>query len=300
MTDARQAPDKAGLVLLSLILVAAVANLNLSVANVALPDIGAAFSASQTALDLVAVGYSLGLAASVLWLGALGDRYGRKLMLILGVLLSIPACLLAAFAPTIEVLIVARIVGGVSAGMAYPDDAGPHRRAVVGPRTDPVDRPLVGARRRDRVARAARVRVPPRAIRVGLGLPRHPPARSRRARHGHPLRAGPRQRDDREGRQPGRDPVGRAGRGGDPRHQLRAGAERGAPRARPVRHRDRRRGRVRHSPATRRQPAVRPEDRLAPRVLGRRCGRDHRLRLADGRDVHRPAVPPERAGLLDP
>ena len=93
MTGARQAPDKAGLVLPSLILVAAVANLNLSVANVALPSIGEAFSASQTALDLVAVGYSLGLAASVLWLGALGDRYGRKLMLILGVLLSIPACL---------------------------------------------------------------------------------------------------------------------------------------------------------------------------------------------------------------
>jgi MFS transporter, DHA2 family, multidrug resistance protein len=113
-------PDKAGLVLLSLILVAAVANLNLSVANVALPDIGAYFDASQVALNLVAVGYSLGLAASVLWLGALGDHYGRKMMLILGVLLSIPACLLAAFAPTIEILIVARIVGGLSAGMAYP------------------------------------------------------------------------------------------------------------------------------------------------------------------------------------
>jgi MFS transporter, DHA2 family, multidrug resistance protein len=78
-------PDRATIVLLSLILVAAVANLNLSVANVALPDIGKAFDASQTSLDLVAVGYSLGLAASVLWLGALGDRYGRKLMLILGV-----------------------------------------------------------------------------------------------------------------------------------------------------------------------------------------------------------------------
>jgi len=117
---AGDAPENASLVLLALILVAAVANLNLSVANVALPDIGAAFGASQTALDLVAVGYSLGLAASVLWLGALGDRYGRKLMLVLGVLLSIPACLLAAFAPSIEVLIVARIIGGVSAGMAYP------------------------------------------------------------------------------------------------------------------------------------------------------------------------------------
>jgi DHA2 family multidrug resistance protein-like MFS transporter len=113
-------PERGQLVLLSLILVAAVANLNLSVANVALPDIGKAFDASQTALDLVAVGYSLGLAASVLWLGALGDRYGRKLMLILGILLSIPACLVAAFAPSIEVLIVARIVGGISAGMAYP------------------------------------------------------------------------------------------------------------------------------------------------------------------------------------
>ena len=155
MADARQAPDKAGLVLLSLILVAAVANLNLSVANVALPDIGAAFSASQTALDLVAVGYSLGLAASVLWLGALGDRYGRKLMLILGVLLSIPACLLAAFAPTIEVLIVARIVGGVSAGMAYPTTLALIAALWSGPGTNPVDRALVGARRRDRVARAA-------------------------------------------------------------------------------------------------------------------------------------------------
>ena len=113
-------PEKAQLILWSLIIVAAVANLNLSVANVALPSIGLAFNASQTALDLVAVGYSLGLAASVLWLGALGDRYGRKMMLLLGIGLSIPACLVAAFAPTIEILILARIVGGVSAGMAFP------------------------------------------------------------------------------------------------------------------------------------------------------------------------------------
>src|SRR4029077_10437918 len=76
--------------------------------------------ASQTALDLVAVGYSLGLAASVLWLGALGDRYGRKMMLILGVALSIPACLLAAYAATIEVLFFARLIGGLAAGMAFP------------------------------------------------------------------------------------------------------------------------------------------------------------------------------------
>jgi MFS transporter, DHA2 family, multidrug resistance protein len=95
------APARSGLVLITLILVAAIANLNLAVANVALPDIGKAFDASQTALNLVAVGYSLGLAASVLYLGAMGDRYGRKLMLVLGTSLAIPAALLA-FAPSVE------------------------------------------------------------------------------------------------------------------------------------------------------------------------------------------------------
>ncbi len=120
MAERDVAPERASLVLLALILVAGVANLNLSVANVALPDIGKHFDSSQTTLDLIAVGYSLGLAASVLYLGALGDRYGRKLMLLLGLALSVPACLLAAFAPTDGVLFGARVLGGLSAGMAYP------------------------------------------------------------------------------------------------------------------------------------------------------------------------------------
>jgi EmrB/QacA subfamily drug resistance transporter len=114
------APKNAGRVLTALILVAAVANLNLAVANVALPDIGKAFDASQTSLDLIAVGYSLGLASSVLWLGALGDRYGRKMMLIAGTSLAIPASIVAGAAPNEYVLIGARIVGGLAAGMAYP------------------------------------------------------------------------------------------------------------------------------------------------------------------------------------
>jgi EmrB/QacA subfamily drug resistance transporter len=113
-------PKRAGLVLSALILVAAVANLNLAVANVALPDIGKDFNAGQTTLNLVAVGYSLGLATSVLYLGALGDRYGRKRMLLLGMGISIPASLLAGFAPSIGVLFAARVIGGIAAGMAFP------------------------------------------------------------------------------------------------------------------------------------------------------------------------------------
>jgi MFS transporter, DHA2 family, multidrug resistance protein len=119
-TTAGSAPDRGGLVLVALILVAAVANLNLSVANVALPSIGAAFDSSQVSLNLIAVGYSVGLAASVLYLGAIGDRYGRKLMLLLGVAIAVPASILAAYAPTDTVLFIARLIGGVSAGMAFP------------------------------------------------------------------------------------------------------------------------------------------------------------------------------------
>jgi len=133
-------PPRAPLILATLILVAGVANLNLAVANVALPDIGKHFDASQTGLNLVAVGYSLGLAASVLWLGAIGDRYGRKLMILLGMGLSIPASLVAAWAPSIGVLIAARIIGGLSAGMAFPTtlalitalwSAGPSRTKAI-------------------------------------------------------------------------------------------------------------------------------------------------------------------------
>src|SRR5512133_158145 len=114
------APPRGGLVLSALIAVAAVANLGLAVANVALPSIGEHFDASQTALNLVAVGYSLGLAASVLYCGAVGDRYGRKLLLIIGMVVTVPADCLAAWAPNIDVLFGARVLGGVGAGMAYP------------------------------------------------------------------------------------------------------------------------------------------------------------------------------------
>ena len=113
-------PARAPVLLGTLILVAAVANLNLTVANVALPSIGQTFDASQVALNMIAVGYSLGLAASVLWFGALGDRYGRKLMLVLGLALAVPASLVAGFAPSPEILFLARVTGGLSAGLTYP------------------------------------------------------------------------------------------------------------------------------------------------------------------------------------
>ncbi len=113
-------PRHSGQILGVLILGAIVANINLSIANVDLPSIGAALDASQAQLNLVAVAFTLGLASSVLYLGALADRYGRKRALILGAALSIPTSMVAAWAPNAAVLIGARFAGGVAAGMLYP------------------------------------------------------------------------------------------------------------------------------------------------------------------------------------
>ncbi|MBM3723012.1 MAG: MFS transporter, partial [Actinobacteria bacterium] len=106
--------------LIALIAAAIVANINLAVANVALPTIGAHFGASQVEINLVAVGFTLGLAASVLYLGAIGNAYGRKKLLLLGLVLSILFAAAASWAPNIEILITARVLGGVATGMVYP------------------------------------------------------------------------------------------------------------------------------------------------------------------------------------
>ena len=216
------APKRAGLVLVSLILVAAVANLNLSVANVALPSIGEAFDSSQTTLNLIAVGYSLGLAASVLWLGAIGDRYGRKLLLVLGMVLSDPG-ISAGGVRAVRRGALRRPSPRRTLGRhGLPDDARSDHGALGRAGTHEGDRALVRDRRRHRRSRAAGRRRAAGGVLVGIGLPRHAPARRRRSADGARLRARPRQRDDRSRGQPGGHPLGRPGRDADPGDQLRA------------------------------------------------------------------------------
>jgi len=113
-------PSRAGLVLTALTLGALVCNINLAAANVALPEVGDAFGASQTALNIVAVGTSLGLAMSVLYFGAIADRYGRKQLLLAGLALTVLASFLSAYSASIEMLMAARLFTGIAAGMAFP------------------------------------------------------------------------------------------------------------------------------------------------------------------------------------
>ena len=113
-------PPKATLVLVALVTGAIVANINLGIANVALPVIGRDLGASQSQLTAIANGFALGLAASVLYLGAIGDRYGRKLLFVAGAVLTVPCGFMAAYAPNGETLAIARFLGGFAAALLFP------------------------------------------------------------------------------------------------------------------------------------------------------------------------------------
>ncbi|MDN5856625.1 MAG: MFS transporter, partial [Actinomycetia bacterium] len=88
--------------------------------NVALPDLAADTGASQTQISWVVDSYALVFAALLLIAGALGDRYGRRLALIVGLILFGGASLAAMFATDIDVLIGLRVVLGVGAALVMP------------------------------------------------------------------------------------------------------------------------------------------------------------------------------------
>lgn len=88
--------------------------------NVAQPDLAVAFGASQSTILWIINIYTLGLAALLLPLGAIGDRIGRKPMLTAGLAVFGTASAVAGLAPSAEVMLVARLFGGVGAAMIMP------------------------------------------------------------------------------------------------------------------------------------------------------------------------------------
>ncbi|MFD0206121.1 MULTISPECIES: MFS transporter [Saccharothrix] len=88
--------------------------------NVAQTHLAVEFAASQTTVLWIINSYTLALAALLLPLGAIGDRLGRKPMLVAGLVVFGAANVVAALAPTAEVMIAARVAGGVGAAMIMP------------------------------------------------------------------------------------------------------------------------------------------------------------------------------------
>jgi EmrB/QacA subfamily drug resistance transporter len=101
---------------LSLVLVVA----SVSSLNLALPGLAVALGASSSALTWIADGYTVALAALVLPFGALGDRVGRRNVLLAGTVLFGGAAAVASFAGAAELVIACRVVMGAGAAMIMP------------------------------------------------------------------------------------------------------------------------------------------------------------------------------------
>jgi EmrB/QacA subfamily drug resistance transporter len=93
--------------------------LDITVVNVALPNIQEQLHASLTGLQWVVDAYALTLAALILTAGALSDRYGRRLLFIVGVVIFTASSLLCGLAWNIAVLDVARAVQGVGGAALF-------------------------------------------------------------------------------------------------------------------------------------------------------------------------------------
>ncbi len=91
-----------------------------TVVNVALPEIGRDLDASTSSLQWILNGYLLTLASLILIGGSLGDRYGRRLVFVVGTGLFTAASLLCAVAPSAEFLIFARLLQGIGGALLTP------------------------------------------------------------------------------------------------------------------------------------------------------------------------------------
>ncbi len=92
-----------------------IASLGTSIANVGLPTLSDAFNAPFPRVKLVVVAYLVGLTVTVLVAGRLGDRFGLKPMLLLGLTLFTISAALCGVAGSLPLLIAARGVQGIGA-----------------------------------------------------------------------------------------------------------------------------------------------------------------------------------------
>src|ERR1700720_1585681 len=108
------------LILISLLLAAFAINLDTTIVNVGLPTLVRQLHASDSQLQWVVDAFNLLFAGSVLAMGSLSDRFGRRGMLLSGLAVFGLASLAGGLMDSAGALIAARSVMGVGAAMVFP------------------------------------------------------------------------------------------------------------------------------------------------------------------------------------
>jgi EmrB/QacA subfamily drug resistance transporter len=128
-------------VLVATVLGTSMVMLDSTVVNVALPTIGRQLNASLAGLQWTVTAYTLTLAGLILLGGSLGDRLGRRRVFMVGVVWFALSSALCGLAPSIGVLIAARVLQGIGGALLTPGSL-----AIIQATFAPDDRPrAVGA-----------------------------------------------------------------------------------------------------------------------------------------------------------
>ncbi len=113
-------PSAGNWVLAATILASSMAGIDASALNVALPAIQRSLGAGATQLVWVVNAYALMLAALILVGGALGDHFGRKKVMMIGIGLFVGCSAACGAATSINWLIAARTVQGIGGALLIP------------------------------------------------------------------------------------------------------------------------------------------------------------------------------------
>jgi EmrB/QacA subfamily drug resistance transporter len=125
MTDtAPPAPRHGGWIIAACMCASSLAFLDGSVTNVALPAISQSLAADPTTLPWIINAYLLPLSALLLFGGATGDHFGRRRMLILGVIIFALASLGCALSKGTDLLLASRALQGIGAAILMPNSLG--------------------------------------------------------------------------------------------------------------------------------------------------------------------------------
>src|SRR5258706_12357873 len=107
--------------------------LDITIVNVALPDIQRALHASFSDLQWVVDAYALTLAAFLLTAGSLADMFGRRLLYLIGLVVFTAASVLCGFATTTLMLQLSRGLQGIGGGCLFPGPPSAPQGAVPCP-----------------------------------------------------------------------------------------------------------------------------------------------------------------------
>jgi EmrB/QacA subfamily drug resistance transporter len=108
------------LVLATVCLAAFAINLDTTIVNVALPDLGRQLGATTRNLQWIVDGYNLAFATLVLTAGSLGDRFGRRPTLIIGLGAFAVSSAIGAAVTSPDALVAIRFLMGASAAVIFP------------------------------------------------------------------------------------------------------------------------------------------------------------------------------------